>query len=68
MIIGVDFFTAPRLTEQFQCTIGDHLVGIHVSRCPGAGLKNVNDEFFIELSLHDFRGRLADGPCNLGFQ
>jgi hypothetical protein len=68
MIIGMDLFTPPRLTKQLQCTVGDNLVGIHVGRCPGPGLKNVHDEFVSEFSLHDLRGRLAYGPGKLGVE
>ena len=64
MVIGVDRFlgSKPVALNQFDCTVGDDLVDVHVARGARAGLEDVDGELVIEFSVDDF---LAGGHQGL---
>ena len=47
MIVRMDQLIAQFAAEQFDCAIGDYLVGIHVGGGAGAGLKNIHNKMLI---------------------
>ena len=61
VIIGVHrLLPAAFAGGNFICAAGDHLIGVHVRRSAGAGLKNIDYELRIEPALDDLAGSLLD--------
>ena len=61
VVVGMDRVFAAQLARgQFVGPAGDHLVGIHVGRGPRTGLKNIQHELGVELSLDDLLGCLLN--------
>src|SRR5437867_1171616 len=60
VVVWVDGFVASLAAAQFDGTVGDDLVGVHVGRGPGAGLENIHDELRIELAINHFLGGFLD--------
>ena len=58
VIVGVDRFGfgKPIATIDFDRPVGDHFVDVHVTGRSRAGLKDVNWELVIELSIDDVLG------------
>ena len=48
-------------SQQLQRAVGDDLVGIHVGRCAGAALDDVDHEFLVQPAGPDFLGGGDDG-------
>ena len=53
------------MAHDLKCTIGNHLVGIHVHRCTGTTLHHIDGEVFMPLSVDEFATGLRDGTCYL---
>ncbi|EKD92893.1 MAG: hypothetical protein ACD_28C00311G0001 [uncultured bacterium] len=65
MIVGIYGFIASLWRAQnFIGSIGNDLIGIHVVRSPGTGLKHIESELIIEFSINELLGGLING---LGF-
>ena len=47
-------------------SVGDDLVGVHISRSAGAGLEDVEDEMGIKFAVDDLLGGLDDGVFLVG--
>src|SRR5439155_17478838 len=47
VVVRVHFAGATRAPQQFTGAIGDDLVGVHVGRGAGTGLKNIEDEVVV---------------------
>ena len=62
VVVGMNQFFAAFAAEQLDGPVGDHLIGVHVGRGAGAGLKNVQHKFPVPLSLRHLLGGLGDGP------
>ncbi len=63
MVIGMNRPVDPfSPSEDFIGPVGDHLVGIHVGRGPGAGLKDIDHKFLIPFPFHDLFGGLFHCP------
>ena len=55
---GVFAFLRP---QEFERAVGDHLVGIHVGRRPGAALNDVDHKLIMQLAFQQFRAGADDG-------
>ena len=53
------------MAHDFECTVGNHLVGIHIDRCSGATLHHVDRKVFMEFTIYDFLTGLTDSAGNL---
>jgi hypothetical protein len=62
VIVGVNgFFRLKAVAaENFNRPVGDDLVGVHVARCAGAGLEDVDGKFVVELPRGDFAAGLQE--------
>ena len=45
---------AAPVSQNFKCTIGDNLIGIHVGGCPRTALYDIDYKLIMPTSLHDF--------------
>ena len=54
---------APLVPEQLQCTVRNHLVGIHVRRRTGAALHHVDHEMLVQPALLDLAAGIDNSPC-----
>ena len=61
MVVGVDPFRPPCLTQQLRRPVGDDLVGVHVGRGARAGLVDVDRELVVEGAGGHLDGGLGDG-------
>ena len=52
---------AALMPHQFECTVGNDLVGVHVDRGSGTTLHHVDGEMVVPLAGYDFLARLGDG-------
>ena len=53
VVIGVQvLILALGVPHGLQGQVGDHLVGIHVGRCPGTALNHVHHELIVALARH----------------
>ena len=70
VVIGVDrlFFVEAVAFGQFDGTIADDLVRIHVRRGSGPGLVHADRELVVVLSFRHFAGRGHDGLGDFGLQ
>ena len=66
VVIGVAILVfALLVAHEFERTVGDDLVGVHVHRCAGTALHHVDGEVFVQLAVDDFLTCFGDGTCNL---
>ena len=65
MIVRMDRLVAACAAEELDCPVGNHLVGVHVRRGAGTGLKNVHRELRIQFSIDHFLGCFLDGLGNV---
>ena len=49
------------MTHNFEGTVGNHFVGIHVGSCTGTSLNHIHREVFVMLAVHNFTASLFDG-------
>ena len=54
--------------QELKGAVGDHLVGIHIGRCPRAALNAVNGELIVQFALDDLIASRADGIPDLAGQ
>ena len=47
VVVRMDSLAASLFAENFQGSVGDNFVGVHVGGSPGSGLENIHDEFLI---------------------
>lgn len=66
VVVGVDGrLGAHGAAEDFNSTVGDDLVGVHVGLCAGAGLPDDEGEVVHEFAVGNLLGGLLDGHANL---
>ena len=53
MIVGMNDILTQFAPQQLGCTIGDHLVGIHVMTGAGPGLEGIDDKLIVPFSIDD---------------
>ena len=68
MVVRVDLLRAEFTAEDFDRTIRDNLIGIHVRLGTRAGLPDDQREVIIELASNDFITGLDHGRSNLRLQ
>ena len=68
VVVGMDDTGADVASHDLGGSVGDDLVGVHISRGAGAGLEDVEDEMVVKLAVDDFLGGLDDGVFLVGFQ
>ena len=62
MLVGVQVLVfAALVAENFERTVGDHLVGVHVGRGAGAPLDHVDDKLIVQLAGDDLVAGDDDG-------
>ncbi len=62
------FVFAFLVAHQFEGTVGDHLVGIHVGRCAGTALYHVYYEMVVELAFTHLFTSGHDGVAYFGLE
>ena len=66
MIVGMDSGVIAELpAKNFNSTVRDHLVSVHVETDTGACLEDINHKFSVPLSLRHFLRSLNDGIGDL---
>ena len=61
--MGCRYWYSPFCVSQdFQRTVGDDLIGVHVRRRPGTTLDNVHHEPLMQFPRNDFVAGPDDGP------
>ena len=68
VVVGVDEPGADVAAHDLGGSVGDDLVGIHISRGAGAALEDVEDEMVIKFAVDDLLGGLDDGVLFVGVQ
>ena len=65
VVVGVAILVfAALVAHDFERTIGNNLIGIHVDRCACAALHHVDGEVFVQLSVDNLLASLTDGTCD----
>jgi len=59
---------SPRESHEFESPVGDHLVGVHVGRSPGAALDDIDRKLVVELSIDDLQTGAFDATQDLRAQ
>ncbi len=69
MVVGVQGgkVTTPA-SQKLQRPVCQHLVGVHVVGCPGAGLKRIDHELISQFTGQNFIGSGCDGVADLLIQ
>ena len=49
-------------THDFECTVGDYLVGVHVDRCTCTTLYHVDREVLMPFTVDNLAASLTDCP------
>ena len=64
MVIGraILVFSAP-VPHQFQCTVGNHLIGIHIRSRSGTTLNHIDRKLFMMLTFKNFLTSFQYGVC-----
>src|SRR5581483_12526807 len=60
------FFRANGVAGELRGAVGDDLVGVHVRRCAGAGLKNIDGKMRAEPAVDDLARGLLDETAFFG--
>ena len=61
MVVGrAEFVFASAMAHDFEGTVGDDLVCVHVCGCSGATLNHVDWELVVVLTVDDFVAGLLD--------
>ncbi len=69
MIIGMHWdFTSNFATQNFDSSIGNNFIGIHIRRCSRASLIHIDNEIVIKFSFDDLIGCFNDCLSNLFVQ
>ena len=50
------------MSHDFECTVGDYLVGIHVDRCTCTTLYHVDREVLMPFTVDNLAASLTDCP------
>ena len=67
--VGTDNFVMTlRVAQQFESTVGDHLVGVHVDGCSSAALNRIDDELIVKRSSDDVVCCQRDSIGDPGFE
>ena len=62
VVVRVHGITGTAVASQhFDSAIGDHLVCVHIGRCAGTGLEDIDNELVVVPAVCDLRCRLTDG-------
>ena len=66
VVVGITILIFSLLVaHDFQCAVGDDLIGIHVHRRAGAALHHVDGEVLVELAIDDLAAGLGNGTGDL---
>src|SRR5439155_9854162 len=69
VIIGMNrIFGTHNPAQKLDRAIGDDLIGVHVRRRTGAGLKNVENKLVVQLAGSNFLRSALDGLGKSGFE
>ena len=56
---------AATVTHEFQRTVSNHFVGVHVNRCSGTSLNHVGGELVMHLTINQFAASLCNSGVDL---
>src|SRR3989442_5695045 len=68
VIVLMDGLRAALTSKDYARPIRDDLVGVHVRRSSGTGLKHVDNEMLVETTFRHFLRRCLDGICDAWFE
>src|SRR2546422_10855281 len=68
VIVRMDGLRSALTSKDFARPVRDHLVGVHVRRSPGTGLKDIDNEVLVELALHHLSSGTLDGLGDAWFE
>lgn len=67
VVVGVDWFLASHFpSKNFDCSVGDDFVGIHIGLCSRTGLPNDQGEVIDQFEGCHLSSSLLNGLTNLG--
>src|SRR5512143_1341225 len=68
VVIRMDLPRADLLSHELRCPVGDNLVCVHVSRCAGPCLKDVDGEVLVPSARRNLVSSLPDSACPVAFK